>query len=52
MPRGKELEQLPTANTLAGIGEDRNKFDSDVLSRMTTDERPMPAKVKENQSNN
>ncbi|GAM13535.1 hypothetical protein [Mesobacillus selenatarsenatis] len=52
MPRGKELEQLPMANTLAGMGEDRSKFDRDVLSGIFTDERPMPAKVKENQSSN
>lgn len=53
MPRGKELEQLPMANTLPGMGEDRSKFDRDVLTWITADERPMPAKVREeNQSNN
>lgn len=53
MPRGKELEQLPIANTLPGMGEDRSKFDRNVLTGITTDERPMPAKIKEeNQSQN
>lgn len=53
LPRGKELEQLPMANTMPGAGEDRSKFDRDVLTGITTDVRPMPAKVnEENQSNN
>ncbi|WP_226676354.1 hypothetical protein [Mesobacillus jeotgali] len=53
MPRGKELEQLPMANTMPGAGEDRSKFDRDVLTGITTDVRPMPAKVnEENRSNN
>ncbi|MFT9597780.1 hypothetical protein [Mesobacillus sp.] len=53
MPRGKELEQLPMANTLPGMGGDRSKFDRDVLTGITNDERPMPAKVnEENQSKN
>lgn len=47
MPRGKELEQLPMANTLPGMGEDRSKFDRNVLTGITTDVRPMPAKVKD-----
>jgi hypothetical protein len=52
LPRGKELEQLPMANTLPGAGEDRSKFDRDILTGITTDERPLPAKVnEENQSN-
>ncbi|WP_213367746.1 hypothetical protein [Mesobacillus boroniphilus] len=52
MPRGKELEQLPMGNTLPVMGEDRSKFDRDVLTGITSDERPRPAKVKEeNQSN-
>jgi hypothetical protein len=53
LPRGKELEQLPMANALPGIGEDRSKFDRDILTGITADERAMPAKVKEeNQGNN
>ncbi|MBT2683473.1 hypothetical protein [Bacillus sp. ISL-37] len=49
MPRGKELEQLPMANTMPGMGKDRSKFDRDVLTGITTDERPLPSKVnKEN----
>lgn len=53
MPRGKELEQLPMANTMPGAGEGHSKFDRDVLTGITTDESPMPAKVNvENQSNN
>jgi hypothetical protein len=49
LPRGKELEQLPMANTMPGMGKDRSKFDRDVLTGITTDERPLPSKVnKEN----
>lgn len=51
MPRGKELEQLPMANTLPGMGEDRSSFDRDILTGITTDERTLPARVnQENQS--
>jgi hypothetical protein len=52
LPRGKELEQLPMANTLPGMGEDRSKFDRDVLTGITTDVRPEPAKVKEENKGN
>lgn len=50
MPRGKELEQLPMANTLPGMGEDRSKFDRDVMTGFTADVRPIPAKLKGEQS--
>jgi hypothetical protein len=43
MPRGKELEQLPMANTLPGAGEDMSKFNREALNGITTDERPRPA---------
>ena len=49
MPRGKELEQLPIANTLPGMGEDRSKFDRDILTGITNNVRTMPAKVEEDQ---
>jgi hypothetical protein len=53
LPRGKELEQLPMANTMPGMGKDRSSFDRDVLTGITADERPMPAIVKEeDQSSN
>lgn len=52
MPRGKELEQLPMANTLPGMGENRSKFDRDILTGITTDERPMPAKMNEDADGN
>ncbi|GAE44664.1 hypothetical protein [Mesobacillus boroniphilus] len=50
MPRGKELEQLPMANTMPGAGKERSKFDRDVLTGINTDVRdvrPIPAKVKQ-----
>ncbi|MBT2757328.1 hypothetical protein J7E71_15470 [Mesobacillus foraminis] len=46
MPRGKELEQLPMANTLPGMGEDRSKYNREILGGITTGERPQPEKVK------
>jgi hypothetical protein len=49
LPRGKELEQLPIANTLPGMGEDRSKFDRDILTGITNNVRTMPAKVEEDQ---
>jgi hypothetical protein len=45
MPRGKDLEQLPMANTLPGMGQDRSKMDREVLGTITTSERPEPAKA-------
>ncbi|MGV2938912.1 hypothetical protein AB5I83_04925 [Mesobacillus sp. LC4] len=52
MPRGKELEQLPMANTLPGMGEDPSKFDREILTGITNDVRPMPAKIKEDHQGN
>ncbi|MCM3585245.1 hypothetical protein M3182_05745 [Mesobacillus maritimus] len=46
MPRGKELEQLPMANTLPGMGEDRSKYNRTVLGSIVSGEQPQPAKVK------
>lgn len=44
MPRGKELEQLPMANTSApSIGDDKSKFNRTNLSGMTREERPSPS---------
>jgi hypothetical protein len=45
LPRGKELEQLPMANTLPGMGEDKTKFNREILSGVTGADRPHPAKV-------
>jgi hypothetical protein len=45
MPRGKELEQLPMANTLPGAGEDMSEFNREILSGITTDVRPRPGKI-------
>lgn len=46
MPRGKELEQLPMSNTLPGMGEDKSKYNREVLGTIVTGEQPQPAKVK------
>ncbi|WP_174727966.1 hypothetical protein [Mesobacillus harenae] len=46
MPRGKELEQLPMANTLPGMGDDQSKFNRQIISGITEDEQPQPAKIK------
>ncbi|WP_338451722.1 hypothetical protein R4Z09_07555 [Niallia oryzisoli] len=44
MPRGKELEQLPMANTSApSIGDDKSKFNRTNLSGMTREARPAPS---------
>jgi hypothetical protein len=32
MPRGKELEQLPIAHTLAGVNEDKRKYNREILT--------------------
>lgn len=45
MPRGKELEQLPMGNTLPGAGKDMSKFDRDIATGITSDERPRPARI-------
>lgn len=47
MPRGKELEQLPISNTLTGMGEDRSRLNREVLTGITEEERPKPAKAAE-----
>jgi len=45
MPRGKELEQLPMANTAPSIGRNPSKFDREVLASNVGGEQPMPSKV-------
>lgn len=45
MPRGKELEQLPMANTLPGAGEDRSKFNRDITTGITSDVRLRPVRA-------
>lgn len=50
MPRGKELEQLPMANTLPGAGKDVSKFNREILGTMVQKERPQPSEIeKENE---
>jgi hypothetical protein len=45
LPRGKELEQLPMANTLPGAGKDTSKMNRTTLSGMTEGDIPKPAQV-------
>lgn len=45
MPRGKELEQMPMANTLPGMGEDQGEYNRKILSGIAGDIRPHPAKT-------
>ncbi|WP_186326868.1 hypothetical protein [Cytobacillus oceanisediminis] len=43
MPRGKELEQLPMANSLPGMGEDRSKYNREILTGITENAGTRPA---------
>jgi len=43
LPRGKELEQLPMANTLPGAGKDTSKMNRTSLTGMTEGDMPKPA---------
>lgn len=43
LPSGKELEQLPMANTLPGAGKDTSKMNRTTLTRMTEGDMPKPA---------
>jgi hypothetical protein len=43
MPRGKELEQLPMANSLPGMGEDRSKYNWEILTGITESAGTQPA---------
>lgn len=52
MPRGKELEQLPMANTLPGMGDDQTKMNRTSLEGISREETPMPANVKNNRGSN
>ncbi len=45
LPRGKELEQLPMANTLPGAGKDTSKMNRATLTGMTEGDMPKPAQV-------
>lgn len=50
LPRGKELEQLPMANTLPGAGKDRSKMNRTELTGMAEGDMPNPSKTsKQNQ---
>ncbi|WP_200792867.1 hypothetical protein [Bacillus massilinigeriensis] len=43
MPEGKELEQLPMANTLPGMGDDESKFSREKLVSLPSKDIPRPA---------
>ncbi|WP_282597702.1 hypothetical protein [Bacillus sp. REN3] len=43
MPRGKELEQLPMANTLPGMGKDQTKLVRKTATGITKGVTPEPA---------
>lgn len=45
LPRGKELEQLPMANTLPGAGKDSSKMNRTELTGMAEGDMPNPAKT-------
>lgn len=45
MPRGKELEQLPMANIAPSIGDDRSKYDREILGSIVSAEQPNPSKA-------
>ncbi|MEK3990632.1 MULTISPECIES: hypothetical protein [Robertmurraya] len=45
MPSGKELEQLPMANTLPGAGKDTSKMNRTTLTGVTESDLPKPAQV-------
>ncbi len=50
LPRGKELEQLPMANTIPGAGKDSGKFNREVLGTIVQDVQPQPNEIeKENE---
>lgn len=50
LPRGKELEQLPMANTIPGAGKDAGKFNREVLGTIVQDVQPQPNEIeKENE---
>jgi len=44
MPKGKELEQLPAANTAPGAEEDRSRHGWEILNDIEQNERPQPSK--------
>lgn len=46
MPRGKELEQLPMSNVAPSMGEDRSKYNREVLGSIVGGEQPKPSKTK------
>jgi hypothetical protein len=50
MPRGKELEQLPMANTLPGAGKNATQYDREVLGSIVQKEQPRPSEIKESEN--
>ncbi|WP_042455750.1 hypothetical protein [Neobacillus dielmonensis] len=48
MPRGKELEQLPMANTLPGAGKDVSKYRREKVTGIVGNERPHPSNIDKN----
>ncbi|MDZ5473045.1 hypothetical protein SM124_15105 [Bacillus sp. 31A1R] len=45
MPRGKELEQLPMANTLPGMGDDQSKMNRTNLNGILREDTPRPGEM-------
>ncbi|MBT2680926.1 hypothetical protein J7E38_18200 [Bacillus sp. ISL-35] len=52
MPGGKELEQLPMANLLPGMGDDRSNYNREVLTGISENDGAKPEKVTEKNGNN
>lgn len=50
LPRGKELEQLPMANTLPSAGKDTSNMNRTTLTGMTEGDMPKPAQVSKKNS--
>ncbi|WP_462411850.1 hypothetical protein [Neobacillus sp. Marseille-QA0830] len=45
MPRGKELEQLPMANTLPGAGRDKSQFRRERIAGIVSNAEPQPGEI-------
>lgn len=45
MPRGKELEQLPMANTAPGTGKDQGRYRREILESIEQNEQPEPKDI-------
>lgn len=50
LPKGKELEQLPMANTLPSAGKDTSNMNRTTLTGMTEGEMPKPSQVSKKNS--